>query len=82
MSNTTKQINKFFKTAIRPEIQQLFDSLALSSELRTIAEMRYIEGKDLGYIADMTNCSKSKIDKDLSRIRAKISKLHNYPGGE
>lgn len=82
MSKETKRINKYFKTATRPEIQNLFDQLALPPELRIIAEMRYSQEKDLGYIADVVHCSRSKIDKDLSRIRAKISKLHNYPGGE
>lgn len=75
MSELSKQVNKFFNDATKKEVEDLKDNILISEHQRKVLEMRYIEGKDINYIAYETGYSKGKIEADLRKIRKKISKL-------
>lgn len=75
MSELSKQVNKFFNDATKKEVEHLKDNILISEHQRKVLEMRYIEGKDINYIAYETGYSKGKIEADLRKIRKKISKL-------
>ena len=75
MSELSKQVNRFFNEATKKEVDNLKQSILISEHLKKVLEMRYIEGKDIDYIAYVTGYSKSKIEADLRKLRKKISKI-------
>ena len=75
MSELSKQVNKFFNEATKSEVNDLKDNILISEHLKQVLEMRYIEGKDINFIAYTTGYSKGKIEADLRKLRKKISKL-------
>ena len=75
MSELSKQTNKFFSDITQPELDELLKTIILNLHLKQVLEMRYIDGKDINYIAYATGYSKGKIEADLRKIRKKISKL-------
>lgn len=75
MSEISKSINKFFDDATRTEINYILDNVIISEHLQKVFTMRYIEDKNIDFIAYSTGYSKSKIESDLRKIRKKIYKL-------
>lgn len=79
MSDLSKQINRYFEDITRPEVEILLkEELLLNPHLEKVCRMRYIEQLDLNSIAYETGFSVAKINKDLAKIRKKISKVNNY----
>lgn len=79
MSDLSKQINRYFEDITRPELEQLLKrELLLNPHLEKVCRMRYAEHIDLNTIAYETGFSVAKINKDLAKIRKKISKVNNY----
>lgn len=79
MSELSKQINRYFENITRPELEQLLkNELLLNPYLEKVCRMRYEEELDLNTIAYKTGFSVAKINKDLAKIRKKISKVNNY----
>lgn len=75
MSELSKQTNQFFSNITKPELNQLLETIILDPHLEKVLRMRYIENKDINYIAYITGYSKGKIEADLRKIRKKISKI-------
>ena len=75
MSELSKKINRFFKTATKSEVKTIKDEIYFSDHLLEVFEMFYIQGLDVNYIAYKTKYSKGKIEADLRLIRRKLSKL-------
>ena len=75
MSELSKQINKFFNEATKTEVENVQKELLITEHLKKVLEMKYIEGRDIEYIAYVTGYSRGKIEADLRRIRKKIAKL-------
>ena len=75
MSELSKQVNNFFNEATKSDVDKLKDNMIISDHLKQVLEMRYIQGKDINYIAYVTGYSKGKIEADLRKIRKKISKI-------
>ena len=75
MSELSKRTNEFFSDITQPELEKLLKTIILNPHLKKVLEMRYIDGKDINYIAYETGYSKGKIEADLRKIRKKISKL-------
>lgn len=75
MSELSKQVNRYFDEATKAEVDKLKEDILISEHLRRVLELRYIEGKDINYIAYITGYSKGKIEADLRKIRKKISKI-------
>jgi DNA-directed RNA polymerase specialized sigma24 family protein len=75
MSELSKKVNQFFNFTPKSEIDKVTDNLIISPHLKQVLEMRYIEGKDIEYIAFKTGYSRGKIESDLRKLRKKIEKL-------
>ena len=70
-----RKINAFFKTAIKPEIDDIVKELSLTELQLTIFYMRYIQRQNINFIADNLLFSKDKINNELAVIRKKILKV-------
>ena len=75
MSELSKKVNKFFNFTPKNEIEKVTDNIVISEHLKTVLEMRYIQGKDIDYIAYKTGYSRGKIESDLRKLRKKIEPL-------
>lgn len=75
MSELSKKVNQFFNFTPKSEINKVKDNIVISEHLKHVLEMRYIEGKDIDYIAFKTGYSRGKIEADLRKLRKKIEPL-------
>ena len=75
MSELTKRVNKFFDEATKREVENLIDQMSISEHLKTVLKLKYVEEKDINFIAYKTGFSQAKINADLSKLRKKMSKL-------
>lgn len=78
MSERVKNINNFFKTSLRTDIDDLLSKLALSDRQIKIFEMFYIQKKDIPFIADTIGVCEAVVNRELKKIRLKIAKALNY----
>lgn len=74
MSMLSKQINEFFSVATKEDAEKVINNMLINDHLKKVLYMKYIEGKDIEFIAYKTGYSKAKINADLAKIRRKISK--------
>ena len=73
----SKYLEKY-EDASRPEVEKLIkEELLLNPHLEQVCRMRYEKQLDINTIAYETGFSVAKINKDLAKIRRKISKLNN-----
>lgn len=75
MSELSRKVNQFFNFTPKSEINKVKDNIIISDHLKKVLEMRYIEGKDIDYIAFKTGYSRGKIEADLRKLRKKIEPL-------
>ena len=75
MSELSKKVNQFFNFTPKSEIEKVKSNMVISEHLLKVLDMRYIQGKDIDYIAYKTGYSRGKIEADLRKIRKKIEKL-------
>lgn len=75
MSDLSKKVNRFFNFTPKSEIEKVTNNIIISEHLKRVFEMRYIEGKDIDYIAYITGYSRGKIESDLRKLRKKIEPL-------
>lgn len=75
MSELSKRVNQFFNFTPKSEVNKIKDNIIISEHLKQVLEMRYIEGRDIEYIAFKTGYSRSKIEADLRKLRKKIEPL-------
>lgn len=75
MSETVKAINKFFKEALKTDVDNIKINLLLSDRQDKVFEMFYIKKHDINYIADTLNVCPMVINKELKIIRKKLIKL-------
>lgn len=75
MSELSKRVNQFFNFTPKSEVNKIKDNIIISEHLKQVLEMRYIEGRDIEYIAYKTGYSRSKIEADLRKLRKKIEPL-------
>ena len=74
MSELVRQINRFFRTAIKSDIEDLHEELLLSDRQEKIFRMYYIRRLDLDFIASELGVSSVVINKELKTIRKKLAK--------
>lgn len=67
-----KEINNYFKTATRADVNDLLSKIILSERQTRIFEYFYIKDMNIGFIADTLNVSQSVVNKELEEIRCKI----------
>ena len=77
MSQSLKDINNFFKTAVRSDLDGLKDDLLLSDRQDKIFHMYYIRRLDLNFIADELGVCPLVISNELKIIRKKLAKVLN-----
>lgn len=75
MSSEAKTVNRFFRTAIRSDVEKLKEEIILSDRQDKIFTMYYIQHKDRLFIADTLFISPTVVDRELRRIRDKILRI-------
>lgn len=78
MSQEVKNVNQFLKTAIRSEIDDIVEKLALSDRQLKIFEMFYVQKKDILFIADEIGISEPVVNRELKIVRIKLIKVLGY----
>ena len=68
-----KEINNYFKTATRADVNDLLSKIILSERQTRIFEYFYIKDMNIGFIADTLGFSERVISEELNIIREKIS---------
>ena len=68
-----KEINNYFKTATRADVNDLLGKIILSERQTRIFEMFYLKDMNIGFIADTLGFSERVISEELNVIREKIS---------
>ena len=72
MSEQTKRVNSFFRTAVRRDIEGLPEQLLLTDRQYRIYELFYLKRKDINFISDCVYISPRAVEKELRTIRRKI----------
>ena len=70
-----KAVNKYFRTAIRADVDRIKNDIILTDRQDTIFNMFYIQRKDRLFIADTLCISPTVVDRELRRIRDKILRI-------
>lgn len=68
-----KEINNYFKTATRADVNDLLGKIILSERQTRVFEMFYLKDMNIGFIADTLGFSERVISEELNVIREKIS---------
>ena len=68
-----REINQFFKTATRADVNDLLGKIILSERQTRIFEMFYLKDMNIGFIADTLGFSERVISEELNIIREKVS---------
>ena len=77
MSQLVKQINNFFRNAVKSDLDTVKEELLLSDRQDKIFHMYYIRRLDINFIADELGVCPLVISNELKIIRKKLSKLWN-----
>lgn len=75
MSETVRAINRFFKEAVRKEVDEVRISSLLSERQDKIFDMFYIKKLDINFIADTLNVCPQVINNELKAVRRKMIKI-------
>ena len=75
MSEIIKSINRFFKFAVRKDVEKVRNDIILSERQMKIFNMFYIERHDINFIADSLNVCSMVINNELKVIRIKLMKI-------
>ncbi len=75
MSQSVKEINKFFKTAIKSDLNGVKEELLLSDRQDKIFHMYYIRKLDINFIADDLGVCSLVVSNELKTIRKKLVKV-------
>lgn len=75
MSQTIRKINNFFKNAISSDIEKINKNIILSERQEIIFKMKYLQKKDINFIADSLNVCPMVINNELKIIRKKIVRI-------
>lgn len=75
MSQTIRKINNFFKNAISSDIEKINKNIILSERQEIIFRMKYLQKKDINFIADSLNVCSMVINNELKIIRKKIVRI-------
>ncbi len=75
MSQSVRQINDFFKTAVKKDLDNVSEELLLSDRQERIFRMFYIRRLDINFIADSLGVCPLVISNELKTIRKKLVKV-------
>ena len=72
MSEETKKINTFFKTARKSDVEKVTSDVLFTDRQRKILDMFYVQKHDVNFIADTLCVSADTVNKELRKIRDKV----------
>ena len=72
MSEVSRRVNRFFKIAIKKEVELILNELLLTERQEHIFKAFYIKQKTIVAIADEEACSTDLVSKELDIIRHTI----------
>ena len=75
MSEMVKAVNRFFKTAVKSEVEEVKDKILLSERQEDIFNRYYIKKQDINFIADVLNVCPIVVSNELRLIRFKLMKI-------
>jgi len=75
VSQSVRQINDFFKTAVKKDLDNVSEELLLSDRQERIFRMFYIRRLDINFIADSLGVCPLVISNELKTIRKKLVKV-------
>lgn len=75
MSQTIRKINNFFNNAISSDIEKINKNIILSERQEIIFKMKYLQKKDINFIADSLNVCPMVVNNELKIIRKKIARI-------
>lgn len=75
MSQTIRKINNFFNNAISSDIEKINKNIILSERQEIIFRMKYLQKKDINFIADSLNVCPMVVNNELKIIRKKIVRI-------
>lgn len=75
MSQIIRKINNFFNNAISSDIEKINKNIVLSERQEIIFRMKYLQKKDINFIADSLNVCSMVINNELKIIRKKIARI-------
>lgn len=75
LSETSRRINRFFKSAIKKEVDEAAGKIALSDRQSVIFNDFYVRRSDVNTIADKIGSSPETVYKELKAIRRKLIRI-------
>ena len=75
MSETTRKINRFFKTAVKSDVDKIEAGAIFTDRQREIYTMFYLKRQDINFIADTLCVCPDVVSYELKLIRQKIMKV-------
>lgn len=75
MSQTIRKINNFFNNAISSDIEKINKNIILSERQEFIFKTKYLQKKDINFIADSLNVCPMVVNNELKIIRKKIARI-------
>lgn len=75
MSQIIRKINNFFNNAISSDIEKINKNIVLSERQEIIFKMKYLQKKDINFIADSLNVCPMVVNNELKIIRKKIARI-------
>ena len=75
MLKSVKEINLYFRTATRAEVDILLSKIILSDRQSKIFDFYYLKKLDVCFIADTLGVCERVVKHELSEIRLKIIKV-------
>lgn len=75
MSQIIRKINNFFNNAISSDIEKINKNIVLSERQEIIFRMKYLQKKDINFIADSLNVCPMVVNNELKIIRKKIARI-------
>lgn len=75
ISAIVKRINRYFKKAIKRDIEYINEQLFVTDQQAAIFRMRYLENKSIVAISEELHCSVDLVNTELRIIRSKLDKI-------
>ena len=75
MAGVIQKINRFFKNAIKKDVDKIKDTILLTERQEVIFDMFYIKGDDIDFITDSLCVCRMVVNNELKTIRQKLIKI-------
>lgn len=72
MSETSRRVNEFFRTALRADVETIRSEILLSERQEKIFDLFYLRKNDINFVADTLCVSADTVNRELKAIRKKL----------